>query len=177
VLFGVRGETTLQVEAALVARGVLTPIDVLRVRALDWIHPVAATLRCELFEAGLARARAGAIDPSTAADSAELVRELYDEAIVVDADAGTSLADVGPEAIVALRDADDAAAVANLRAGDFTETTMTLSQLGDAIEAELARLALAGARATLDVERVRRACLLRARDATAPLVPTTDACP
>jgi hypothetical protein len=55
--------------------------------------------------------------------------------------------------------------------------TMTLSELGDAIEARLAALAEPGARAELDAERIRRGCLLRARDVTAPLVPGTEACP
>jgi hypothetical protein len=77
---------------------------------------------------------------------------------------------------VALRDAGDDAAVANLRAGDFTDTTMTLLELGDAIETELAAFAEPGARVTLERERVRRGCLLRARDATAPLIPATDDC-
>ena len=54
---------------------------------------------------------------------------------------------------------------------------MTLSAFGDAIEAELTRLALPSARAGLELERIRRACLLRARDVTAPLVPATDDCP
>lgn len=174
-LVGVRGETTLQVEAALVARQVLAPLDVLRVRALDWTHPVASELRCELFESGLARARAGAVDVGAAANTSALVRALYDESIAVSPSA--SLADVGPDAVVAVADAGDAEAVANLRAGDFTETTMTLSAFGDAIEDELAELALPGARAGLELERIRRGCLLRARDATAPLVPATDDCP
>ncbi len=174
-LVGVRGETTVQVEAALVARDVLGPMDVLRVRALDWTHPVASELRCELFEEGLARARGGAVDVDSAADTSALVRALYDEAVAVSPSA--SLSDVGPDALVALADANDADAVANLRAGDFTETTMTLSAFGDAIEAELARLALPGGRAELQLERIRRACLLRARDVTAPLVPATDDCP
>jgi hypothetical protein len=171
----VRGETTVQMEAALVARGVLAPLDVLRVRALDWIHPIESQLRCELFEAGIARARAGAVEVATATDTTELVRALYAEAITLEN--GASLADVGPDALVALRDGSDAAAAANLRAGDFTETTMTLPQLGDAIETELAAIAEPGARAALDVERIRRGCFLRARDATAPLIPTTDDCP
>jgi hypothetical protein len=174
-LVGVRGETTVQMEAALVARDVLDPVDVLRVRALDWTHPVASELRCGLFEAGLARARAGAVDAAAAADTSALVRALYDEAIAVTASA--SLADVGPDAVVALADANDGDAVANLRAGDFTETTMTLSELGDAIESELLRLAEPGARADLELERIRRGCLLRARDVTAPLVPAAEDCP
>jgi hypothetical protein len=174
VLMGVRGETTLQMEAALVARGVLTPLDVLRVRALDWTHPIESTLRCELFVAGLARAEGGAVDVRGLADTTAVVQALYAEAITL---AGSvSLADVGEDAIVALRDADDADAAANLRAGDFTDTTMTLLELGDAIETELAALAEPGARDALERERIRRGCLLRARDATAPLIPATDDC-
>jgi len=174
VLMGVRGETTVQMEAALVARQVLSPMDVLRVRALDWRHPLASSLRCGLFEDALAR---DAIDVAAATDTTELVRALFAEALVVDASRGISLADVGPDALVVLPDADDSAAVAALRAGDFADSTATLVELGDAIEAELVALSASGARSALEAERIRRGCLLRTRDATAPLVPATEDCP
>lgn len=171
VLVGVRGETSVQMEAALLSRRVLTPIDVLRVRALDWVHPVASSYRCELFTRALERADAHA----PAQDTEALARALFELAL---AQAGTrSLAVVGPDQVVVLADADDTAARADIARGELAPHTLSISALGDAIEAHVDALASADGRARLDAERIRRGCLLRARDPIAPIIPDTDACP
>jgi hypothetical protein len=148
------------------------------VRALDWAHPVASTLRCGLFEDALARAQAGAIDPSSYPDQAGLAAAFFELALVLPS--GRSLADAG-EQLYALRDAGDATAVASLREGDPSALRTDLAGLGAAIDAELDTLATPVGRELLETERIRRGCLLRARFATAPLIPglgpTSDDCP
>jgi len=174
VLVAVRGETTVQLEAALLSRGLLAPIDVLRVRALDWMHPVGSAVRCDRFEAALARGQGGALDPAAFADAAELARALFELALEVP---GGSLADVGDDAVVALADAADVDALARLDAGLLDGATLTIDALGDAIDAELAAVESAEGRARLADERLRRGCAARRIYPTAPLIPGTDACP
>lgn len=174
VLVAVRGETTVQLEAALLSRGVLSPIDVLRVRALDWTHPVASATRCDRFEAALARGQGGALDPAAFADAAELARALFELALEVP---GGSLADVGDDAVVALADAADVEALARIDAGDLDGATLSIDALGEAIEAELAAVESTEGRARLADERIRRGCAARRTYPIAPLIPGTDDCP
>ena len=174
VMIAVRGETTLQMEQALRSRGVLAAIDVLRVRALDWQHPFDSELRCGLWRDALARAQAGGLDPADYADAAGLARALFDDALVVGG--GASLADAGTR-VVALADAGDAAAVADLRAGRLDALAQTPAALGDAIEAWLASVATPAGRDALATERVRRGCRARRLFPIAPLIPGTQACP
>jgi hypothetical protein len=174
VLVAVRGETTVQLEAALLSRGVLAPIDVLRVRALDWTHPVGSAARCDRFEAALERANGGALEPAAHADAAALARGLFELALEVP---GGSLADVGEDAVVALADAADVDALARINAGMLDEATLTIDALGDAIEAELAAVETTAGRARLADERLRRGCAALRTYPIAPIIPGTDACP
>ena len=174
VLVAVRGETTVQMEAALLSRAVLAPIDVLRVRALDWRHPVRSPARCDRFEAAVARASAGALDVQSFVDAEELARALFDLAIEV---AQGSLADVGPDAVVALADASDLAALARIDAGDFTDAVTSVASLGERIDAELAAYETTAGRAALAADRITRGCQARATYPIAPLIPGIDDCP
>lgn len=172
VLVTVRGETTVQLEAALLSRGVLAPIDVLRVRALDWLHPVDSAARCERFTAAVERA--GALDVGAFADAGALARALFDLALEVP---GGSLADAGADAVVALADADDAAALARIDAGELAGSIVSITALGDAIEAEIDAYETQEGRARLAADRVTRGCTARATLPIAPLIPGTDDCP
>lgn len=174
VLVTVRGETTVQHEAALLSRGVLTPIDVLRVRALDWLRPVDSVARCDRFEDAVMRARDGAVDVAASADVAALGRVLFDLALEVP---GGSLADAGADAVVAIADASDTAALARIDAGDLTDAVLSVDALGDAIDAEIAAYEGVAGRARLASARVARGCAARETYPTAPLIPGTDACP
>lgn len=174
VLVAVRGETTVQVEAALLSRGVLAPIDVLRVRALDWLHPVASAARCDRFEAALERAEGGALDVAALPDASAAARALFELALEVP---GGSLADAGPDAVVALADANDATALARIDAGDITSAITTIDALGAAIDAEMDRYETTQGRARLAAARIERGCLARATLPIAPIIPGTDACP
>ena len=172
VLVAVRGETTVQAEAALLSRGVLAPIDLLRVRALDWLHPVGSAARCDRFTAVVADA--DALDGPAFTDAAELARALFDLALEVP---GGSLADAGPDAVVALADASDEAALARIEAGDFTDAIVDIDALGAAIDVEIDRYETTQGRARLADARVLRGCLARASSPTAPIIPGTDPCP
>lgn len=173
VLVAVRGETTVQAEAALLSRGVLLPIDVARVRALDWRNPQASAARCSLHDAAVAAAN-DVLVPDDYATTAELARAMFDLALTVP---GGSLADAGDDAVVALADAADTAAWDAITSGDFADHVVTVDALGDAIEAALADDATPAGRARLAAERVRRGCAARGTYPTAPLIPGTESCP
>lgn len=173
VLLAVRGETTVQAEAALLSRNVLSPIDVARVRALDWRNPQASAARCSLYERAMGAADA-ALVPADHATTAELAKALFDLALAVP---GGSLADAGPDAVVALADASDTSAWTAIVAGDFADHVHTIDALGDAIEVALAQDATPGGRARLAAERLRRGCAAVGTYPTAPLIPGTESCP
>ncbi len=176
VMLGVRGETTVQLEAALVSRGVLAADDVLRIRALDWAHPVASELRCGLLDDAHARARAGALDPAAFGDLAALATALFE--LALELPSGASLVDAG-DGVFALRDAGDAAATEQLLHGD--PSPIELDTFGAQLDAELDAIAGPSGRAMLEAERRRRGCVLRSRFPTAPIIPgitdVADACP
>jgi hypothetical protein len=165
-LIAVRGELAIQAEAALVSRQVLAPLDVLRVRALDWTHPVGSAMRCEVFEAAIERT---SIDVAAHADAASLVRALYEDTMRPFA------VPAGAE-VIAIADADDPGTAAAIASGDLSAHATTLQGWGDAIEAHVAAAQTPQGRAVLEAERIRRGCLARKRFAIAPLIPGTEAC-
>jgi hypothetical protein len=128
-LFAVRGESTVQAEAALVSRGVLTPEQVLRVKALDWIHPVGSSLRCDLFESGRDRFERG----STLEDNVALVRVLYDGLMQLETDGGLVDLKLAGDRVYAVADAEDPATRAALEAGDLGGFEVSWTDLGAAI--------------------------------------------
>jgi hypothetical protein len=165
-LIAVRGELAVQAEAALVSRQVLTPLDVLRVRALDWIHPVGSSLRCGVLESGLERA---AIDPAAHADAGELARALFDAVM-------QPFAPPPGSDLIAIPDADDPQIAAAIARGDLSAWASTLAAWGDAIEVHVGAAQTEAGRATLEAERIRRGCLARRSFPIAPLIPGTEHC-
>ena len=152
-LIPVRGESTVQAELGLVARGALTPLEALRVRALDWQHPVQSDVRCKLYRDGAARVLHGAVDTAGAATTADLVPRVYAEL----------MKPLGTSELVASPD------------GAAPQPT-TLAALGDAIEAYASSFRAAPAmRGVLATERARRVCRATA-DPTAPIF-VDVACP
>jgi len=159
-LIAIRGESTMQIELGLVARGVLAARDALAVRALDWKHPVGSTFRCELYTAAQTRIAAGVLDDqlaelTTVEDAVPLV---FDEIMTA----------IGPSTreLIAIPDATEARAA--LAAGNWAPFSSTLTELGDAIETYVGSFQAAPMRRTLAAERDRRACAV-AKDPTAPL--------
>lgn len=145
-LIAIRGEATLQIELGLVARGVISPVDALRVRALDWKHPVGSAYRCGLYDAAAARVDSLPITGDTVED---LIPAMFDEVM---------------KGVPAVADGN----VWSLPDATGTGSEVTLTQLGDAIETYVAGFQAAPMRAALLTERNRRACAT-AGDPTAPL--------
>jgi hypothetical protein len=161
-LIPVRGESTLQVELGLVSRGALDPLDALRVRALDWKHPVQSSFRCNLFRQAADRIAAGGLDATIAASGATTTEDLlalvFDDIMTVTV--GSTRVPLAPEAgfeLLAIPDATAPGALEALGSGDWTPFQTTLVQLGDAIETHLTSFQTG--RSVLATERDRRACL------------------
>jgi hypothetical protein len=180
LLIPVRGEATVQAEAALVSRQVLTPMQVLRVRALDWSRPVDSTFRCELHEAGRERVlRDQRSAVSAAANNAALLPLVYEELLRISTPAGLVDLSTGDEnTLVAIADAGGPDVREALAAGDLASYTMTLAELGDAVQTHLVQTVQApDARARLHADGFRRACAVAAVDLTAPFFEDAQDCP
>ncbi len=184
-LIAVRGEATVQAELGLVARGTLEPLQALRVRALDWKHPVQSELRCGLFREAMERITAGVLDDAVAASGAattgDLVPLVFDEIMIVAIDGvRVPLRAAMAGELLAIPDASDPAALTALRTGAWDELEASVLELGTAIEAHVASYQVGPsgttARAVLAAERDRRACLAVAQNPTAPIF-TDVLCP
>jgi hypothetical protein len=179
----VRGESTIQVELGLVSRGVLDPRDALRVRALDWKHPVQSELRCGLFREASDRIHAGALDAAistrAATTTAELVPLVFDEVMTLSVNGERTSLRPAPGAaydLLQIPDASDPAALAAFRSGAWTGFQSTLGALGAAIDAHVTSYQAGAMRPVLVHERDRRACLAVAQNPTAPIFSDVD-CP
>jgi hypothetical protein len=175
-LIPVRGESTAATELSLVSRGVLAPMQALRVRALDWTHPVLSELRCGLFRAGVDRVRAGAIEAAIAAlpaeaTTADLVPIAYDEIMRFPGQDG--LIDLSPPTgtdLIALADGTDAAALAQLARGELIPFAVSSSELGDRIQAHVDGID----RDALRAVRETRACQVMDEYPITPIYPDLD---
>lgn len=172
-LLAVRGHAVVAAESSLRSRGVLTPEQLLAVRALDWTHPFASPLRCGLFEDAHARVESGqtAIEPSTFADNQALVGALYDEAMRVD---GTSLVTASADTVLAVADAADVDPTAI--AANPAQYELDLTTLGEQIATHVQSLATGPGRAALLAERNRRGCIAAAAYPVTPLIPDLPEC-
>lgn len=175
-LVPVRGESTLAVELSLVARGVLTPIQGLRVRALDWTRPVLSEFRCGLFRAGAERIRSGAIDSAIAAlpedaTAADAVPLAYTEIMRVPGEDG--LVELVPPAnsdVLAISDANDPEVQARLTAGDLNPFAMSADQLGDRVQSHVDAIDRDALRAIRQI----RACRVIREYAVTPIYADLD---
>jgi hypothetical protein len=164
-LIPVRGEATVQAELGLVARGALDPLDALRVRALDWTHPVQSELRCQLFRS--AAPRLAALDASGLATTAELIPLVLDEILTLEIAGRRVPLRATRGELIAIPDATDPTAAAALAKGELEGFETSALALGAAIEAHVAGFMGVGGRGQLARERDRRACRALA-DPTAP---------
>ena len=161
----VRGEATLQVELSLVSRKVLDPIDVLRVRALDWKHPVFSDFRCGLFLA--AEERLWDSPPEDATKNADLIRPILAE--IMKLEDGRSLVPEGAEMLFSIPDTTADFAFDHMAGVDLETFGYQLDDWFNQVED-------ATDRAALERERARRACRAIRDYPSAPLVPGVD-CP
>ncbi len=167
-LIAIRGQATMEIELGLVARGVLSPVDALRVRALDWKHPVGSTFRCGLYDAAAQRIAAGVLDgklgDATTVES--LIPLVFDEVMTV---GGVPFTPAAGELLLAIPDASDAATRSAIDTGNWSGFQSSLVDLGNALEVYVTSFqGQASMRATLAAERDRRACAV-AGDPTAPI--------
>lgn len=163
VLMPIRGESTVAAEASLLPRGVLSAVELLQVRLLDYGHPVASDFRCSLFEQGKTRAMDGAIDdkisalPSTA-DNSELVGLLYTEFMQSENSKGEMVSllvsTAEEERFLAIADIESDKAKAFLQGGAPTELVLALDQIGSALQERITQ----AERSTLLLERELRVC-------------------
>ncbi len=178
-MIAVRGETTVQAEAALLSRQVLSASQVLAVRALDWQHPVFSTVRCGLWQATRDRVDTGEVglDAGAFADNAALVVALYEDAMHWPTAGGrVPLRPSAADAVVAVADAAAPGALDALDAGDFDAAAVTPDVLGEAIAAYVDSFSEQAARDLLQAERQRRACLSRNAFPITPLIPDLQDC-
>lgn len=166
-LVTVRGESSLRSELSLVTRQVLSPLELLQVRSLDYKNPVDSPFRCGLYQDGSARIRAGAADALLAslpaqASNAELVPGLLAE-IMSTTLAGETISLQPDAAVYALPDAalapTDRASLEGLRA--------TPAELAQSLQRTLDD----ATRDSLEAARQARACQAAATYPTASIVP------
>lgn len=182
-LVPVRGQLPIEKALALVARGALSPAQAVRVRALDYAHPVGSGFRCQLYADGRARIEAGAIDDEVAALPADatiasVLPVIYDEIMVLDRDGvRTPLSPPDGADILAIADSTDPDTVAALAAGQISGFGASFEELGDDLQARVDATAEAGFRDGFFAVRRDRACRVMDRYPTAPLYPAPMACP
>ncbi len=166
-LVAVRGESALRAELSLVTRQALSPLQALQVRSLDWTHPVASDFRCELFDAGAARIRAGVLDGEVSALGAdatnlELLPLLLSEVMSLELD-GEPLS-LQPEGSVYLLDDADLAPASAMA---WKELELSPAQLATRLQSAIDD----ASRDQLQRARDVRACQVAALLPTAPLIP------
>jgi len=163
----VRGEATMQIEVALVARNVLTAEQALRVRALDWQRPALSDYRCNLFKRAEELVTVFPPDLSEYTRVSDYIPVLFEDIMqdhpVSDA---TRLVVVG--------DATDADFTAAVDAGDLSAYEMTVDEFGALLETTFDDAETDGSRANLEIERLRRGCQAVSLYPAAPLVPGVD---
>jgi hypothetical protein len=163
----VRGNSDVAVENLLMSTRVLTPHQILRVRALDWKRPVFSEFRCGLWREAQSRFEADPPDLSSATRISSAIPILYDAIMVLGPHA---LAGSDAETLVALPFAD-AQPIADLftalSAGDVGSDctagfcAIGVDDFGVEVQAHYAEtLSSEAGRAFLFEERDRRICHL-----------------
>lgn len=180
----VRGESTVQVEVALVKRRVLSANQALRVRALDWQRPVMSQFRCGLFKDAEARLLTSPPDLSAFKRNIDLIPYLYNEIMTLHTTDPVSgqprTIPLAPTtegaALIAVADAQEAEAAYALSSGDFKDYEVSVDAFGDALEAHFQSLQEPGQRPLLDAERIARGCVARLLHPASPRIPGADDC-
>jgi hypothetical protein len=182
----VRGNAGIELENRLVAFGLLTPVQVLRLHALDWQAPVFSDLRCGLWKNG--RDRLKASPPALSGNNGQALSTVF-ELLMTSSDVPLR----GPDgALIALKSADRLSALVDaLRAGSLTGAdcandgycVVDLGAFGALLDGQVKSYdGQPDARARLTDERKRRVCHVvqpvggSPRFANAPSLPATDQC-
>jgi len=167
VLLPVRGQSTVEAEQALVSRQVLPPLDVVRVRALDYAQPVGSEVRCEVYLRGRERILSAELpELGDDASNADLVPVLYEELMQWPLDDGLhSLVQGDGEAVLAI-DRSDIAGFDAVVANPDSYLVSPL-ELGAALNSRVQ----AASRDSLLGDRDMRACWAETLFPHAPIIP------
>jgi hypothetical protein len=163
----VRGHADADTEMQLAVLGVLTPRQLIQVRALDWQRPVFSSVRCGLWKDADQRFEDDPPDLSDAVDNSAAARLLFDAIMAVD---GTALTSGDDDRVIAVPVADDdtmKAMLAALESGGLDAASceddgfcaMDLDALGAAIETYVTSFqSSSSARTRLKAMRTERIC-------------------
>ena len=148
-LIGVRGVSTEAIELGLVARGILSAEDVLRVRAIDWLNPVDSDLRCKIFAENADRLKKVSAAQSEQYPVNEVAPFLLDQ-LLVDYP-------IGKQGQVVAR-----------RSQSAPSQYLSLEEFGDLLDKDITRRKN---RRYVEETRRYRACRLQKKYASASLLP------
>ena len=161
-----RGVVDVQTERALVSRGVLSPLQALRIRALDWQTPVFSEFRCQMYrdaEQRFARGELSAVLDALPANATnrELIGALYNNIMT-----GSSKSSNGLP--------DDRLLVIDNATRDNRPEEMSIEEFATHVQTYADSITRPGARSQLSDQRSQRLCEALDRFANAPLVPGFD---
>jgi hypothetical protein len=143
----VRGNADVEFERRLIAVKAIDPVQVLRIRALDWQSPVLSKFRCDLWKDAKARLRNDPPDIDPEMRNLDLIDVLYDEIMQLD---GESLV-AGDDELVVMASADDP---------DQRET-LSLIEFGDRLQAHADDVEIRGGRGQIRIARDSRLCKVK----------------
>jgi hypothetical protein len=174
----VRGNADIEVENRL--NTTLTPQQILRVRALDWKHPVFSDLRCNLWKTANAHFQSSPPAIDTTQSTAALLGQMFEDIMILD---GAPLRPAAADQLIVL---DDAAKhpdfSAKLASGTIPTTcesgacTTDLTGFGDLLDAYATALENGNDRATVLAEGNRNICYILSNFPNAPALPDVH-CP
>jgi hypothetical protein len=168
----VRGNSDIEVENRL--ESTLTPQQILRVRALDWTHPVFSDFRCNLWKTAQSNFQTSppAIDASQT--TASQMPAIFEKIMQL---GGMPLRPSSGD-VIAMDDAANAGDLASQLAAGTISTTCTgsicatdLNGFGTLLDAYVGKLQSANDRTTIQNEANRGICIVNASFKNAPQLP------
>ncbi len=140
-LVPVRGYSDIEFEGKLMSFSVLKPLDVLRVRAIDWRRPLFSPMRCDMWKRALAKLRAGEIKVKIARGETNqsLVKKLLP---LVLTDESGSLIPAAPDKLIAISRIQNASVTGPRLISERKEVTMR--EFGDMIQVHFDEVLAAG---------------------------------
>lgn len=172
----VRGDAMVAYEKRLVSRKILSAMQILRLRALDWQRPVFSEFRCGLYTNNVARLKASPPASDGYDTNADWMPVLFEELMKVSVD----------DQLVHLKPAEegqllsvpqvDEADVAELSAQNWDAYLVSVDGFGEAVDLYIADFKSGNQRPALEPERKRRGCYARLYYASAPDIPNLGDC-
>ncbi len=154
----VRGNADIQFETRMMAVNAIAPMDVLRIRALDWKRPVLSDFRCQLWKSALARLREKPPEITPAMRNVDLFPLLYKEIMRFE---GKSLIRPNSDELIAIADGND----------PDVRQIVDIMKLGNLLQAHADQSAKAGGRDKLRAIRDDRLCVVDDEFPNRPALP------